>query len=91
MTIAVFYKIFVLVMSALSTTSIICDKTRILQQFISINNLRQCSTIANDMNRKLDLVISNFDKLELKKCLTPLVGEDLYHLSLCILLTVKER
>lgn len=65
-----------------------CDKSLLMNEFLSICNLNQCNTVINCMNRKLDLILSNMNVSECTKSNFPFVSEDLYHPALNVVIDV---
>ena len=59
-----------------------CEKSILINAFLSVNNLVQCNTVFNYMQRKLDLVLSNMRVCDVGVVDSPLVREDVYHPAL---------
>lgn len=59
-----------------------CDKCSLLKSFLNVNNLEQCNTVLNHMQRKLDLILSNMHICDIARCENALVAEDKYHPAL---------
>ena len=67
-----------------------CDKSIILDQFLSMNNLTQCNVIVNHKQKFLDLIFTSMNVESVTKCMYSLVSKDPYHTALCMSLNLQQ-
>ena len=67
-----------------------CDKSIILDQFLSMNNLTQCNVIVNHKQIFLDLIFTNMNVESMTECVYPLVSKDPYYPALCMSLNLQQ-
>lgn len=67
-----------------------CEKSILMQQFLSIHNLKQYNSVSNHMDRFLDLVIANVDVFVNDASDMSLVPVDRYHPALNVSLYIEK-
>nr|CAH7766805.1 unnamed protein product [Callosobruchus chinensis] len=66
------------------------DKSILLHEFLNFNNLAQYNVVKNFMDRCLDLIMSNYEILNVRKADATLVAEDQFHPAIEFDIILKE-